>query len=65
MILAIHMAAAAVLNAVWDLYAKYEKKPLWKYALLSAQKNEKKKRKKEKERKREKKKEKERKKFFF
>eukprot|EP00026_Physarum_polycephalum_P009253 Phypoly_transcript_09369.p1 GENE.Phypoly_transcript_09369~~Phypoly_transcript_09369.p1 ORF type:complete len:445 (+),score=62.54 Phypoly_transcript_09369:61-1395(+) len=27
---AIHLAACAVLNAVWDLYAKHEKKPLWK-----------------------------------
>jgi L-fuconate dehydratase len=26
----IHLAAAAVLNAVWDLYAKSERKPLWK-----------------------------------
>ena len=26
----IHMALAAVVNAVWDLYAKSEKKPLWK-----------------------------------
>jgi len=26
----IHLAAAAVLNAVWDLYAKVERKPLWK-----------------------------------
>ena len=26
----IHMALAAVVNAVWDLYAKHEKKPLWK-----------------------------------
>lgn len=26
----IHLAAAAVINAVWDLYAKMEKKPLWK-----------------------------------
>lgn len=26
----IHMAAAAVVNAVWDLYAKVEGKPLWK-----------------------------------
>jgi L-fuconate dehydratase len=26
----IHLAAAAVLNAVWDLYAKVEGKPLWK-----------------------------------
>ncbi len=25
----IHMATAAVVNAVWDLYAKVEKKPLW------------------------------------
>ncbi|HYG76178.1 MAG TPA: L-fuconate dehydratase [Planctomycetota bacterium] len=27
---AIHLATAAVVNAVWDLYAKAEKKPLWK-----------------------------------
>jgi L-fuconate dehydratase len=26
----IHLAAAAVVNAVWDLYAKVEGKPLWK-----------------------------------
>lgn len=26
----IHMATAAIVNAVWDLYAKAEKKPLWK-----------------------------------
>lgn len=26
----IQMAAAAILNAVWDLYAKMENKPLWK-----------------------------------
>ena len=26
----IHLAAAAVVNAVWDLYAKSEGKPLWK-----------------------------------
>ncbi len=26
----IHLATAAVVNAVWDLYAKREKKPLWK-----------------------------------
>jgi L-fuconate dehydratase len=26
----VHLAAAAVINAVWDLYAKSEKKPLWK-----------------------------------
>src|SRR5687767_14357573 len=26
----IHMAMAAVVNAVWDLYAKHERKPLWK-----------------------------------
>jgi L-fuconate dehydratase len=25
-----HMATAAVVNAVWDLYAKTERKPLWK-----------------------------------
>lgn len=27
---AIHMATAAIVNAVWDLYAKVEGKPLWK-----------------------------------
>jgi L-fuconate dehydratase len=27
---AIHLATAAVVNAVWDLYAKSEDKPLWK-----------------------------------
>ncbi|HKI46279.1 MAG TPA: L-fuconate dehydratase [Balneolales bacterium] len=27
---AVHMAAAAIINAVWDLYAKAEGKPLWK-----------------------------------
>ena len=27
---AVHMAAAAVINAIWDLYAKVEGKPLWK-----------------------------------
>lgn len=26
----IHLATAAVVNAVWDLYAKHEGKPLWK-----------------------------------
>lgn len=26
----VHLAAAAVINAVWDLYAKSESKPLWK-----------------------------------
>lgn len=26
----IHMAAGAIINATWDLYAKVEKKPLWK-----------------------------------
>lgn len=26
----IHLSAAAIINAVWDLYAKIEKKPLWK-----------------------------------
>lgn len=26
----IHMATGAIVNAVWDLYAKIEKKPLWK-----------------------------------
>lgn len=27
---ALHLATAALVNAVWDLYAKVEKKPLWK-----------------------------------
>ena len=27
---AIHLAAAAIVNAVWDLYAKIAGKPLWK-----------------------------------
>ena len=27
---AIHMATAAVVNAVWDLYAKVQRKPVWK-----------------------------------
>jgi L-fuconate dehydratase len=26
----IHLALAAIVNAVWDLYAKVERKPLWK-----------------------------------
>ena len=26
----IHLATAAVVNAVWDLYAKIEGKPLWR-----------------------------------
>ena len=26
----IHLAAAALINAVWDLYARTEGKPLWK-----------------------------------
>jgi L-fuconate dehydratase len=26
----IHLATAAIVNAVWDLYAKIERKPLWK-----------------------------------
>ncbi|MBM4074189.1 MAG: L-fuconate dehydratase [Planctomycetes bacterium] len=26
---AVHLAAAAIVNAVWDLWAKVEKKPLW------------------------------------
>ncbi len=26
----IHLATAAIVNAVWDLYAKFEQKPLWK-----------------------------------
>ena len=25
----IHLAAAALINAVWDLYARIEQKPLW------------------------------------
>ena len=25
----IHMAAGAILNAIWDLWARKEKKPLW------------------------------------
>ena len=25
-----HMAAAAVINAVWDLYARQQNKPLWR-----------------------------------
>lgn len=25
-----HMAMSAILNAVWDIWAKYEKKPLWR-----------------------------------
>src|SRR6202012_5989119 len=31
---AIHLATAAIVNAVWDLWAKTEKKPVWK--LLSS-----------------------------
>lgn len=27
---AIHLASAAILNAVWDFWAKLEQKPLWK-----------------------------------
>ena len=27
---AYHMAAGGLINAIWDLWAKYEKKPLWK-----------------------------------
>ena len=27
---AIHMAAAAIVNAVWDLYARRERKPVWR-----------------------------------
>ena len=27
---AIHLASAALINAVWDLYAKVERKPLWR-----------------------------------
>jgi L-fuconate dehydratase len=26
----IHLALAAIVNAVWDLYAKHERKPIWK-----------------------------------
>ena len=26
----VHMASAAILNAIWDLWAKLEEKPLWK-----------------------------------
>jgi len=26
----IHLAAAAIINAIWDLYAKLEEKPLWR-----------------------------------
>jgi L-fuconate dehydratase len=26
----IHLATAAVINALWDLWARIEKKPLWK-----------------------------------
>ena len=26
----VHLATAALVNAVWDLYAKFERKPLWK-----------------------------------
>ena len=26
----IHLATGAIVNAVWDLYAKVERKPLWK-----------------------------------
>ena len=26
----IHLAAAALINSVWDLYARVEEKPLWK-----------------------------------
>jgi L-fuconate dehydratase len=26
----IHLALAAIVNAIWDLYAKHERKPLWK-----------------------------------
>src|SRR5262245_31348421 len=26
----VHLALAAIVNAVWDLYAKVERKPLWK-----------------------------------
>ena len=27
----LHMATGAILNAVWDLWAKREKKPMWKH----------------------------------
>lgn len=27
---AVHLATSAIVNAVWDLWAKIEKKPLWK-----------------------------------
>src|SRR6185503_7842688 len=30
---AIHLATAALVNAVWDLYARAEGKPLWKLLL--------------------------------
>src|SRR2546425_8085961 len=30
---AIHLATAAVVNAVWDLWAKVERKPVWKLAV--------------------------------
>jgi L-fuconate dehydratase len=26
----IHLATAAIVNAVWDLYSKVERKPLWR-----------------------------------
>ena len=32
----IHLATAAVVNAVWDLYARVEQKPLWKLLVDSA-----------------------------
>ncbi len=32
---AMHMATAAVANAVWDLYAKVEGKPLWRLLSLT------------------------------
>jgi L-fuconate dehydratase len=29
----IHLAASAIINALWDLWAKIEKKPLWKLVI--------------------------------
>jgi L-fuconate dehydratase len=29
----IHLAASAILNAIWDLLANKSSKPLWKYLL--------------------------------
>ena len=31
---AIHLATAALVNAIWDLWAKREGKPVWKLVLL-------------------------------